>query len=104
MHFNCLDESYAMVKSNLYFDKISLTGLTGTLSLANSGGQQKTTTGPHVMCEKPSHRDPTPTGTDSGVAFASKSWAHALICSFKLVVYEGASSLSLRFYWCALKV
>ena len=54
MHFNCLDESYAMVKSNLYFDKITLTGLTGTHSLANSGGQQKTTTGP-MSCARNHH-------------------------------------------------
>ena len=29
MHFDCLDKSYAMVKSNLHFDKVTLTGLTG---------------------------------------------------------------------------
>ena len=36
MHFDRLDESYAMVKSNVHFDK---TTLTGTHSLANSGRQ-----------------------------------------------------------------
>ena len=29
MHFDHLDESYAMVKSNLHFDEVTLTGLTG---------------------------------------------------------------------------
>ena len=29
MHFDHLDESYAMVKSNLNFGKVTLTGLTG---------------------------------------------------------------------------
>ena len=29
MYFDRLDESYAMVKSKLYFDKVTLTGLTG---------------------------------------------------------------------------
>ena len=29
MHFDHLDESYAMVKSNLNFGKIIMTGLTG---------------------------------------------------------------------------
>ena len=28
MHFDRLDEIYAMVKSNLYFDKVTLTGQT----------------------------------------------------------------------------
>jgi len=29
MNFDRLDESYAMVRSNLHFDKFTLTGLTG---------------------------------------------------------------------------
>ena len=29
MHFDRLDESYAMMKSKLHFDKVTLTGLTG---------------------------------------------------------------------------
>ena len=54
MHFDHLDEIYAMVKSNLQFDKLVLTGLTGlhdrsdqfaqivqqTLTYANFGCQQ----------------------------------------------------------------
>ena len=30
MHFDCLDEIYAMVQSNLQFDKLVYTGLTGS--------------------------------------------------------------------------
>ena len=29
MHFDLLDERYAMVKSNMHFDKVTLTSLTG---------------------------------------------------------------------------
>ena len=46
MHFDRLDEGYAMVKSNLNFGKVTLTGLTGmhtgqtgTPSHANFGHQ-----------------------------------------------------------------
>ena len=49
MHFDRLDESYAMVKSNLHFDKITLTGLIGLAypsdryaQSCNSGRQQWT--------------------------------------------------------------
>jgi len=33
MHFDCLDEIYAMVQSNLQFDKLVYTGLTGSYDL-----------------------------------------------------------------------
>ena len=40
MNFDHLDESYVMVKSNLHFDKIIQTDLTGLHACANFDRQQ----------------------------------------------------------------
>ena len=65
MHVDCIDEIYAMVKSNLYFEYIDQTGLVGLVTVCIAGSATGPTTG------RTADRPARPVGLAISVRFAN---------------------------------